>query len=93
MFLPAEIAEWATALDESPRNDMNARKGVRTVKDYRLYYLDGFSGHIDGVEEFAAASDDHALAAALERSDGRAMELWHRHHKLRHWDEAVSSLD
>lgn len=63
------------------------------MKDYRLYYLDRFSGHIDGVDEFAAGSDDEALAVATERSDGRAMELWHRHHKLRHWDEAVTSLD
>jgi len=63
------------------------------VKDYRLYYLDRFSGHIDGVDEFDADSDDQALAVAAERSDGRAMELWHRHHKLRHWDEAVTSLD
>ena len=63
------------------------------MKDYRLYYLDGFSGHIDNVEEFAAEGDDQAVAAALQRADGRAMELWHRNHKLRHWDEALSSLD
>ena len=72
---------------------MIACKGVARVKDYRLYYLDRFSGHIDGVVEFAAASDDQALAEATARRDGRAMELWHRHHKLRHWDEAVPSLD
>lgn len=67
--------------------------GFRPVKDYRLYFLDRFSGHIDGVEEFAADGDDRAIAVALQRSDGRAMELWHRHHKLRHWDEVVSALD
>lgn len=58
------------------------------MKDYRLYYLDRTSGHIDEVEEIAAASDSEALAMAAERSDPRARELWHRHHKLKHWDEA-----
>ncbi len=67
--------------------------GRLPVKHYRLYYLDRFSGHIDGVEELAAASDEDAIAAALDRSDGRAMELWHRHHKLRHWDEVAPALD
>ena len=67
--------------------------GLQTVKDYRLYYLDRFSGNIDAVEEFDADSDDRALAAASERRDGRAMELWHRHHKLKHWDEVIPALD
>lgn len=63
------------------------------MKDYRIYFLDRLSGHIDGVEEFAAAGDEEALATAARKSDGRAMELWHGHHKLRHWDEAVTTFD
>ena len=63
------------------------------MKDYRLYFLDRYSGHIDEVEEFDADGDEEAVAAALGKSNGRAMELWHRHHKLRHWDEALPSLD
>ncbi len=58
------------------------------MKDYRLYYLDRVSGHIDEVEEIAAASDGEAISIAAERRGERAKELWHRHHKLKHWDEA-----
>jgi len=63
------------------------------LKDYRLYFLDRFSGHIDQVEEFTAEADEQAVGLAVERSDGRPMELWHRHHKLRHWEEALSLFD
>lgn len=63
------------------------------MKDYRLYFLDGFTGHIDQVEEIEAEGDEQALAIALTRSEGRATELWHRHHKLKHWDEALPALD
>lgn len=63
------------------------------MKDYRLYFLDDYSGHIDQVEEFDAAGDDEAVAVALSKSNGRPMELWHRHHKLRHWDQTLISLD
>ena len=63
------------------------------MKDYRLYFLDRFNGHIDEVEEFTADGDDGAIALAAQKSNGRAMELWHRHHKLRHWDEALPALD
>jgi hypothetical protein len=62
------------------------------VKDYRLYFLDGYSGHIDEVEEFAAPGDEEAVAVATGKANGRPMELWHRHHKLRHWDEALPEL-
>jgi hypothetical protein len=64
-----------------------------TVKEYRLYFLDGYSGHIEEVEEFAAKGDERAIALAGRRCNGRAMELWHRHHKLRHWDEELPALD
>lgn len=56
------------------------------MKDYRLYLLDEFSGHIDEVREFDAPSDDAAIDRALHEKDHRAMELWHRNRKLKHWD-------
>ena len=64
-----------------------------TVKDYRLYFLDPYSGHIDEVEELVAEGDEQAIELAGRKGHGRAMELWHRHHKLRHWDEVLPALD
>lgn len=63
------------------------------MKDYRLYFLDRFSGHINTVEDFVAADDEQAIAKAEQRNDGRVMELWHRGHKLRHWDQTAPILD
>lgn len=56
------------------------------MKDYRLYLLDEFSGHIAEVREFDAVDDQAAIDRALQIGDQRAMELWHRNHKLKHWD-------
>ena len=63
------------------------------MKHYRLYYLDRVSGHIDEVEEIAAASDGEAVELAALRNGQRPKELWHRHHKLKHWDEAFDLAD
>lgn len=59
------------------------------MTDYRLYLLDRFSGHIEEVREFDAPDDDAAFDRALHEKDHRAMELWRRSHKLKHWDEGV----
>lgn len=42
---------------------------------YRLYFLDD-NGRIRDAAEFECAADEHALAEAEQRHDGRAMELW-----------------
>lgn len=63
------------------------------MKDYRLYLLDGYSGHIDRLVDFAAPDDERALAIASHRANGQAAELWHRGHKLKHWDQAEVALD
>jgi hypothetical protein len=47
----------------------------RHVPDYRLYFLDD-SKRIRNAVEFESASDNDADRFVLERSDGRAMELW-----------------
>lgn len=58
---------------------------------YRLYFMDRFSGHIDNYREFEADGDDGALAIAEGWREDRPMELWNRHRKLKHWDEARSA--
>ncbi|HEX5257160.1 MAG TPA: hypothetical protein VFW35_00095 [Sphingomicrobium sp.] len=60
---------------------------------YRLYYFDGFSGHIDHFREFEAAADVEALALAERWCDGRAMELWNRERRLKRWDCSASKID
>ena len=54
---------------------------------YRLYYMDRFSGHIDHFREFEAEDDSAAMIIAERWHDGRAMELWNRHRKLKRWSE------
>ena len=55
---------------------------------YRLYFLDRLSGHIDHFREFEAQDDVAALATAERWRENQPMELWNRHRKLKHWDEA-----
>ena len=43
---------------------------------YRLYLLNRFSGHIDGVEDLTSADDVGAIALASERPRGVPTELW-----------------
>lgn len=53
---------------------------------YRLYFLDGFTGHFDHFREFEAEDDDAAMAVAERWREERAMELWNRDRKLKRWD-------
>jgi hypothetical protein len=46
------------------------------LPDYRLYLLDPFSGHIDGVEEFHSADDVEAVCLVNQREALVPMELW-----------------
>ena len=56
---------------------------------YRLYFLDGFTGHIDHFREFEA-EDDHAAMNIAERwREDRAMELWNRDRKLKRWERPI----
>jgi hypothetical protein len=52
------------------------------MPDYRLYSLDPHSGHIDGVEEFHAATDDAAVDRARARAGTVPLELWQEGRKL-----------
>ena len=56
------------------------------MRFYRLYFLDRFSGHIDHFREFEAESDESAIGIADGWREERPMELWHRQHKLKHWE-------
>lgn len=60
------------------------------MADYRIYFMNRFSGHIEERREFIAADDDEAIGIAAGWSTGQPMELWAGDHKLKRWDaEAV----
>ena len=56
------------------------------VAYYRLYFMDGFTGHIEHFREFEAESDEAAVAYAEDALGNRPMELWCQHRKVMHWD-------
>ena len=43
---------------------------------YRLYLLNSFSGHIDGVEDIHSADDLGAIALVTEQVRAQPAELW-----------------
>ena len=49
---------------------------------YRLYFLSGFSGHIERFEEFDAVDDEAAVAQANTKQGALPLELWCSHRKV-----------
>jgi hypothetical protein len=43
---------------------------------YRLYLMNARSGHIEGVEEFDAPDDGHAINQSFAFAGDRPLELW-----------------
>ncbi len=63
------------------------------MRYYRLYFFDRFSGHIDQFREFEAEGDAAAIKVAEAWGDGRAMELWNRERRLKHWQTETPPAD
>ena len=53
---------------------------------YRLYFMDGFSGHIIRFRELHALTDDAAISLATQSSTTAPMELWCGHRKVMRWE-------
>lgn len=53
---------------------------------YRLYFIDRFSGHIETSREFHADDDAAAVEAAAAMDKGQPMELWSRDRKIKRWE-------
>jgi hypothetical protein len=47
-----------------------------SMASYRLYSLDPFTGHFEGVEIFHASDDVGAICVAQERAGPVPLELW-----------------
>ena len=52
---------------------------------YRLYFMDGLSGHVASMQDFDAASDEDAITRAESNRRMVAMELWRGRHKVKRW--------
>lgn len=59
------------------------------MRNYRLYFMARFGGHIDHFREFEAADDEAAVAVAERWREDRPMELWNLERKLMRWDAAA----
>jgi hypothetical protein len=57
------------------KNTARVLVGSGGMADYRVYFLDA-SNHIATAKELECASDDDAIAAALQFEDDRDLELW-----------------
>ena len=53
---------------------------------YRLYFIDRFSGHIETSREFHADDDSAAIELAAGLRKGQPMELWSRDRKVKRWE-------
>ena len=49
---------------------------TQAADHYRLYRMNALTGAIVDFEDFAAWSDDEAIAAALPQAGSRRIELW-----------------
>ena len=58
---------------------------TRKMPAYRLYFMDGLSGHIIHSQDFGAEDDLHAIAKAGELQGRTPMELWCESRKVHHW--------
>jgi hypothetical protein len=52
---------------------------------YRLYFMDGLSGHVTSFVEIEAKTDSAAIERAETRREHVAMELWCGRKKVKHW--------
>jgi hypothetical protein len=52
---------------------------------YRLYFMDGLSGHVTSFIEIEAKTDADAIDRAESRREHVAMELWCGRKKVKRW--------
>jgi hypothetical protein len=63
------------------------------MPDYRLYFLDPDTGHIEGVEQFHTADDVEAICLVEDRRDPIPTELWCAGRKVGRFDGPPESLE
>lgn len=53
---------------------------------FRIFYIDGASGHITGSHDFVAADDLDAIRQVEQYRTGSAMELWSGGRRIKSWE-------
>jgi len=64
---------------------------VGSVPDYRVYFI-GRDGHFLRAIDIQVASDQDAIAKALESRDGHEVEVWERTRFVRRLSDPTSKL-
>ena len=62
------------------------RSGTDSLRQYRLYFLEGIGSLISHSHEFEAKDDDHAVRISEAWREGRRAELWRGADKVKSWD-------
>lgn len=58
---------------------------------YRLYFMDGLSGHVTSFVELDAEGDEQAILQSETHRGQVAMELWCRRRKVKRWPPNFSA--
>jgi hypothetical protein len=69
----------------------DARLGGAAVSDYRVYFI-GRDGHFLRAIDIQVASDQDAIARALELREGHEVEVWERTRFVRRLSDPTSKL-
>ena len=56
------------------------------MPEYRLYFLDRFTGHIEGAENFHASDDPAAVHRVQQHPRTQPLELWREGKKVARFD-------
>jgi hypothetical protein len=67
------------------------RVGGAAVSDYRVYFI-GRDGHFLRAIDIQVASDQDAIARALELREGHEVEVWERTRFVRRLSDPTSKL-
>jgi hypothetical protein len=62
------------------------RSGTGSLRQYRLYFLEGIESLISHSHEFEAEYDDRAVRISEAWREGRRAELWCGADKVKAWD-------
>ena len=73
---------------DNPELPKGRRSGASSLRQYRLYFLEGIGSLISYSHEFEAEDDAAAIRISEAWREGRAAELWCGSRKLKSWEHS-----